>query len=390
MVDSLVLTTFIISLIITIVCFNTIQNSVQRVLLTVFFGCIATQTGLKFLVLSTSIIKLFPFISGISEFLAIIIPEIIFLYVLSIVNKPIERILIFKLTILPIVGMLFFGVFFVLTNAFTIDEFYAFECFVGLLTITFLSNIVFLSLSLKEINTFLNSNLIELTKNNHIKLIWIKWLLWLFLIKATFTLAFFATQYFFMQAEWFPLLTEYQKTFSAIITLVATSLTGYYALRNPMLFDTITESPTIEQSIAISFLAPEVKKVIKKTNVKPEEINDYLSRIEKTILQERLFLDSTLSANSLALKVGIPVYKLTFVLNKGAEKNFNEFINNYRIEYAKEMLNDPKQNRKTIYSIALDCGFSSEAPFYVAFKKMVGKSPSAYKNSLERIQENNI
>ena len=389
MVDSLVLTTFIISLIITIVCFNTIQNTVQRILLSFFFGCIAIQTGLKFLVLSTSIIKLFPFISGISEFLAIIIPEVIFLYVLSIVNKPIKRSLIYRLTILPIVGMLFFGIFYILTDAFTKDQFYAFECFVGLLSITFFSNIVFLSLSLKEINTSLNTNLLELTKNNHIKLIWIKWLLWLFLIKATFTLAFFATQYFFMKAEWFPILTEYQKTFSAVITLVATSLTGYYALRNPMLFDTITESPTIEQSLAISILAPEVKKVIKKTNVKPEEINDFLNRIEKIVKEEKLFLDSTLSANSLSQKVGVPVYKLTYVLNKGAEKNFNEFVNYFRVEYAKEMLNDPKQNRKTIYSIALDCGFSSEAPFYVAFKKIVGKSPSAYKNSIEKVQENN-
>jgi AraC-like DNA-binding protein len=281
--------------------------------------------------------------------------------------------------------MLLFGVFYVLTDAFTKEQFYAFECFVGLLTITFLSNIVFLTLSLKEINAYLETNLLELTKNNHIKLIWIKWLLWLFLIKATFTLAFFTTQYFFMGADWFPKLTEYQKTFSAIITLIATSLTGYYALRNPMLFDTITESPTIEQSLAISFLAPEVKKVIKKTNVKPEDINDYLEKIIRIIKEEKLYLDSTLSANSLAQKVGIPVYKLTFVLNKGAEKNFNEFINFYRVEFAKEMLTDPKQNRKTIYSIALDCGFSSEAPFYVAFKKIVGKSPSAYKNSLDKV-----
>jgi AraC-like DNA-binding protein len=385
MIDSLVLTTLIISSIITIVCFKAIQNKTQRVLLSVFFGSIAIQSGLKFLVLSTNIIKLFPFISGISEFLAIIIPEVIFLYVLSILNKPINKSLLFKLTILPIVGMFLFGFFFVLTDEFTKEQFYAFECFFGLLSITFLSNIVFLTLSLNEINTYLETNLFELSKNNHIKLIWIKWLLWLFLIKATITLAFFTTQYFIRDTNWFPKLTEFQKAFSSIITLIATSLTGYYALRNPKLFDTITESPTIEQSLAMTFLAPEEKKVIKKSNLNQEDINENLEKIIRIIKDDKLYLDSKLSANSLAQKVGIPVYKLTFVLNKGAEKNFNEFINFYRVEFAKEMLTDPNQNRKTIYSIALDCGFSSEAPFYVAFKKLVGKSPSAYKNSLEKL-----
>ncbi|MFN5630035.1 MAG: helix-turn-helix domain-containing protein [Bacteroidota bacterium] len=198
-------------------------------------------------------------------------------------------------------------------------------------------------------------------------------------------MAFFTTQYFIRDTNWFPKLTEFQKAFSSIITLIATSLTGYYALRNPKLFDTITESPTIEQSLAMTFLAPEEKKVIKKSNLNQEDINENLEKIIRIIKDDKLYLDSKLSANSLAQKVGIPVYKLTFVLNKGAEKNFNEFINFYRVEFAKEMLTDPNQNRKTIYSIALDCGFSSEAPFYVAFKKLVGKSPSAYKNSLEKL-----
>lgn len=305
------------------------------------------------------------------------------MYVLSIVNKKIDKGLIIKLLIFPIIAIAFYSIFYFLTDAFTSDKFYAAESFIGLLIITFFSNIVFLILSLKEINFSLNTNLSELTKNIHIKLIWVKWLLWLLLIKATFTLLFFAIHYFYDKADWFPLLTEIQKNLSATITLIITSLTAYYGLRNPMLFDTISDNLNIEQSLAISILTPEVKKVIKK-NVKPEEIEMFLKKIETSVLDEKLFLDSTLSANSLAQKVGIPVYKLTYILNKGAEKNFNEYINHFRVLYAKEMLNDPKQNRKTIYSIALDCGFSSEAPFYVAFKKIVGKSPSAYKNSIDK------
>lgn len=81
--------------------------------------------------------------------------------------------------------------------------------------------------------------------------------------------------------------------------------------------------------------------------------------------------------------MGIPVYKLTLALNKGAGKNFNEYINYYRVNHAKYILSIPEHHKTTIYAVALDSGFSSEAPFYAAFQKYVGKSPSAYRNSLE-------
>lgn len=164
--------------------------------------------------------------------------------------------------------------------------------------------------------------------------------------------------------------------------LIATSLTAYYGLRNPMLFDTITENPNVEQSIAISFLTPEVKKVIKK-NIKEEDIEPFLNTINSIVEQEKLFLNSGLTPTLLAQRVGIPVYKLTLALNKGAGKNFNEYINYYRINHAKTILASVEGSKSTIYAVALDSGFSSEAPFYAAFKKNVGMSPSVYRNSIE-------
>jgi AraC-like DNA-binding protein len=189
-------------------------------------------------------------------------------------------------------------------------------------------------------------------------------------------------QFLFNDAEWFPVAMQVQKTAVAVIMLVATSLTAYYGLRNPMLFDTITEKPNVEQAIAISILTPEVKKVIKK-NIKEEDVEPYLNQINTIVEQEKLFLNAGLTPSLLAQRVGIPVYKLTLALNKGAGKNFNEYINFYRVNHAKSILINPENNKTTIYAVALDSGFSSEAPFYAAFKKYVGKSPSAYRNSLE-------
>ena len=59
--------------------------------------------------------------------------------------------------------------------------------------------------------------------------------------------------------------------------------------------------------------------------------------------------------------------------------DFNDFINEYRIEELKKLLNDPKNNNFTLLSLAFEAGFNSKASFNRAVKKLTGKSPSALK-----------
>jgi AraC-like DNA-binding protein len=357
---------------------------IKKVLLTSFFACIAIQQGVKYLGFTNpTFIHTFPTLLVIPELTAVLIPEIIYLFVLTLVGKERSRSLYIKLLILPLVSLIFFFIFYFITNAFTTDnKFYLFEAYIGLLSLTFIANILFIIVCLREIAFALQHKLTELSKHSHISLIWIKWLLWLLLVRALFSITFFALQFLFKDADWFPMVMVVQKTAVSIIMLIATSLTAYYGLRNPMLFDTITEHPNVEQAIAISILTPEVKKVIKK-NIKEEDVEPFLNQINAIVEQEKLYLNAGLTPALLAQRVGIPVYKLTLALNKGAGKNFNEYINFYRVKHAKSILVSADSARVTIYAVALDSGFSSEAPFYAAFKKNVGMSPSAYRNSIE-------
>lgn len=384
MVESLILTTLILSFLIALVCVSSNMIFIKRILLTSFFGCIALQSVIKYLGFTNPVfIQKFPSLLMLPELTAVLIPEIIYLLVLTLVNKEITKSLYIKLLIMPLVSLVFFFSFYFITDAFTTgNKFYLFEAYIGLLSLTFIANIFFFILCLREISYAFEHNLSDLGKHSHISLIWIKWLLWLLLIRALFSITFFTMQFLFADAEWFPVAMLVQKTAVAVIMLIATSLTAYYGLRNPMLFDTITETPNVEQAFAISILTPEVKKVIKK-NIKEEDVEPYLNKIKEVVEQEKLYLNAGLTPIILAQRVGIPVYKLTLALNKGAGKNFNEYINFYRINHAKAILSNPEQNKSTIYAIALDSGFSSEAPFYAAFKKYVGKSPSAFRNSIE-------
>ena len=63
------------------------------------------------------------------------------------------------------------------------------------------------------------------------------------------------------------------------------------------------------------------------------------------------------------------------------EKNFALFINEYRVAEAKQLLQE--NNQFTLESIGFEAGFSSKSTFYATFKKLVGKTPAAFKKELQ-------
>ena len=66
------------------------------------------------------------------------------------------------------------------------------------------------------------------------------------------------------------------------------------------------------------------------------------------------------------------------MVNTGFGVNFNDFVNQFRIEAVKEMLNNGEHKEQTLLGIAFDCGFNSKATFNRAFKKVTGSSPKEW------------
>ena len=103
------------------------------------------------------------------------------------------------------------------------------------------------------------------------------------------------------------------------------------------------------------------------------------SLIYKNLLYQleikKVFLDPELSLKKLCAMIDTNQTYLSNVVNRYFDCNLKELVNNYRIEYAKELLN------VGIYSldeIPKRCGFASRSPFYATFKKMVGMTPLKY------------
>jgi AraC-like DNA-binding protein len=124
---------------------------------------------------------------------------------------------------------------------------------------------------------------------------------------------------------------------------------------------------------------------LKATNINGnafKEANDntvLFNKISKLIVDEKLYLDSDLSLAKLSKLLGNSTQKTSSVINQYAKKNFNDFINYYRIQDAKKILSDIESEKYTISSIAFDMGFSSLSSFNSAFKKFEGNTPSAYR-----------
>ncbi len=104
------------------------------------------------------------------------------------------------------------------------------------------------------------------------------------------------------------------------------------------------------------------------------------SRLLAVMSDERPYLDPSLTLTDLTRAVGVNSTVLSHLINKGFEKNFNDFINEYRINEVKSRLR--ATDDETMLAIALESGFNSKATFNRAFKKFTGRTPREYQEDL--------
>ena len=105
-----------------------------------------------------------------------------------------------------------------------------------------------------------------------------------------------------------------------------------------------------------------------------------LQRVQALMEEERVYREPDLSIGTLADRMGLAEYKLRRLINQGlGQRNFNTYINRYRLQDAMAELADPKQTSQSVLNIALDSGFQSLGPFNRAFKAETGQTPSEFR-----------
>jgi AraC-like DNA-binding protein len=113
----------------------------------------------------------------------------------------------------------------------------------------------------------------------------------------------------------------------------------------------------------------------------PQGVNPVLlKRLAQVMTEERIFRQERLTIGALASRLAIPEERLRRAINEGLGfRNFNAFINHYRLEDAKAALSDPSQSDVPVLTIAMDAGFQSLGPFNRAFKADTGMTPTEFR-----------
>ena len=140
---------------------------------------------------------------------------------------------------------------------------------------------------------------------------------------------------------------------------------GFFALKNRrLLFD------------------KKAQKKYRNINLSEAQIKDISDQIAKIMLSEKPFKEADYQLGDLSSRLRLPRYLVSYVINKVFFQNFSDYINTYRINEAKELLNDRKYRAVKIASIAFDCGFNSLSSFNHSFKRHTGMTPSSFRKSV--------
>lgn len=120
---------------------------------------------------------------------------------------------------------------------------------------------------------------------------------------------------------------------------------------------------------------PEASELLNDQKTVPET---QINAIKLLMETEKPYLNPDLNLSDLAQQANLTRGQLSETINSGFNKNFNDFVNSYRVEAFKNMLKENKQEQLSLLGIAQDCGFNSKATFNRVFKKLTSVSPTQY------------
>ncbi len=167
---------------------------------------------------------------------------------------------------------------------------------------------------------------------------------------------------------------------NVIIGIVALFISCWFvikALNKPELFKGV-DSTMLLVNKAINKKVVLVKEDLSENSKTPEIISQ-IELVKKYVSENEPYLDPSLTIQELSKQVNIPVRDLSILINHHMDKHFFDFINEYRIEKAKEILKDASKSKVTVLEILYEVGFNSKSSFNTAFKKHTNQTPTEFR-----------
>lgn len=157
-----------------------------------------------------------------------------------------------------------------------------------------------------------------------------------------------------------------------LIAYVTTAFTSY-------IVGALSFTFSIHLTILSYVLQNEKKEKYQNRKMSEKDAAVLLASLDKVMSEQQLYLNPVLSLALLAKKVGNLQTTISQVINENSGKSFNLYINEFRIQHAKNLLvTDAHLNMELV---AERSGFNSNSTFFAAFKKITGQTPASYRSA---------
>lgn len=177
--------------------------------------------------------------------------------------------------------------------------------------------------------------------------------------------------------------TDFNETFiwaNILVGSVALLVTCWFVLKamnHPELFRGINSKLQLAKDI----LPKENQAVAEIKGNQNDAVKVQIEELKQYMTQKEPYLDPSLTIQELANQINIPVRDLSVLINHYMDQHFFDFVNEYRIQKAMNILKNPSKKELTVLEILYEVGFNSKSSFNTSFKKYTNLTPTAYRNS---------
>jgi AraC-like DNA-binding protein len=215
--------------------------------------------------------------------------------------------------------------------------------------------------------------------SNRISLQWLVWLVYLLFALFIFghLLPLVDRSNVFPQAQMtFALITQLHSG-GALFLIVGL---GYFGIQQSPVFSQPTNVKHMGKPLTTTTETTEkADSRYESSRLTDADLDTYLEQIETYMKEEKPYLDSDLNLARLSELLDLPSKLVTETINRRLNKNFFNYVNDYRIAAVKQLLLDPENDSRTIISLAFDVGFNSKTTFNAMFKKSTEMTPTQYR-----------
>jgi AraC-like DNA-binding protein len=171
---------------------------------------------------------------------------------------------------------------------------------------------------------------------------------------------------------------DWAKTITGLSAFLFISWLVIKALKSPGLYGRVDSKQPLVNQLISTHNRKETREIDNK------ESEEAIRRIKSYMEREEPYLEPSLTISDLSKQVNLPLKELSVLINQNLNQHFFDFVNEYRIKRAMEILSDTSKNDLTILEILYEVGFNSKSSFNTAFKKYTKVTPTQYRKKYSR------